>query len=170
MDFHAIWQLAVAPVFLLAGNAGLLNVLSVRLGLAVDLVHLVEMRLGKEPDSDQVTILQTEITALWTRIRLANWSIRMLIAAALVICLVIVPLLFSEFASFNMSSAIAVFFLGAMMIMIVGLILFLIEVSISNRSIGHGITEILDKEKTALTDSSFLLSLTSLPSSVSLSP
>ena len=41
-------QLAVAPVFLLAGIAGLLNVLSVRLGRAVDRVRVVETRLGKE--------------------------------------------------------------------------------------------------------------------------
>ena len=32
----SVIQLAVAPVFLLAGIAGLLNVLSVRLGRAVD--------------------------------------------------------------------------------------------------------------------------------------
>ena len=94
----------------------------------------------------------------------------MLVATALVIFFVIVSLFFSKFASFNMPAVIAVFFLGSMMLLILGLILFLIEVSISTRSIAHGITEILDEEKTALTDSSFLLSLTSLPSSVSLSP
>ena len=102
MDFHAIWQLAVAPVFLLAGIAGLLNVLSVRLGRAVDRVRVVETRLSKESHSDHVTILQAEITTLWSRIRLANWSIRMFAAAALVTCLVIVSLFFSEFSSFNM--------------------------------------------------------------------
>ena len=38
-------QLAVAPVFLLAGIAGLLNVLSIRLGRVVDRVRVVETRL-----------------------------------------------------------------------------------------------------------------------------
>jgi hypothetical protein len=98
----SVIQLAVAPVFLLAGIAGLLNVLSVRLGRAVDRVRVVETRLGKESHSDHVTILQAEITTLWSRIRLANWSIRMFAAAALVTCLVIVSLFFSEFSSFNM--------------------------------------------------------------------
>ena len=106
----SVIQLAVAPVFLLAGIAGLLNVLSVRLGRAVDRVRVVETRLGKEPHSDHVTILQAEITALWSRIRLAHWPIIIFVAAALVIFLVIVSLFFSEFASFNMSSAIEVFF------------------------------------------------------------
>ncbi len=142
-------QLAVAPVFLLAGIAGLLNVLSVRLGRAVDRVRVVETRLGKEPHSDHITVLQAEISALWSRIRLANWSIRMFVAGALVVCLVIVSLFFSELSHFNMSSAIVVFFLGAMFLLIMGLILFLIEVSISTRSIGHGITEILDEDKSS---------------------
>ena len=104
IDLYAIWQLAVAPVFLLASITGLLNVLSVRLGPAV------ETRLDKKPHSDYVTILRAEITVLWSQIRLANWSIKMFVTAALVICLVIVSLFFSEFASFNMSSAIEVFF------------------------------------------------------------
>jgi drug/metabolite transporter (DMT)-like permease len=143
----SVIQLAVAPVFLLAGIAGLLNVLSVRLGRAVDRVRVVETRLGKEPHSDHVNILQAEISALWSRIRLANWSIRMFVAGALMVCLVIVSLFFSELTHFNMSSTIVVFFLGTMLLLILGLILFLIEVSISTRSIGHGITEILDEEK-----------------------
>jgi len=70
----------------------------------------VETRLDKKPHSDHVTILQAEITALWDQIRLANWSFGMFVTAALVIFLVIVSLCFSEFASFNMSAAIAVFF------------------------------------------------------------
>lgn len=143
----SVIQLAVAPVFLLAGIAGLLNVLSVRLGRAVDRVRIVETRLGKEPHSDHVAVLQVEISALWSRIRLANWSIRMFVAGALVVCLVIVSLFFSELAQFNMSAAIVVFFLGAMLLLIMGLILFLIEVSISTRSIGTGITDILEEDK-----------------------
>lgn len=145
----SVIQLAVAPVFLLAGIAGLLNVLSVRLGRAVDRVRIVETRLGKEPHSDHVVVLQAEISALWSRIRLANWSIRMFVAGALVVCLVIVSLFFSELTLLNMSAAIVVFFLGAMLLLIMGLILFLIEVSISTRSIGHGITEILEEEAAA---------------------
>lgn len=140
-------QLAVAPVFLLAGIAGLLNVLSVRLGRAVDRVRVVETRLGKEPHADHVTLLQAEISALWSRIRLANWSIRMFVAGALVVCLVIVSLFFSELAGLNTSGMIVTCFLGAMFLLILGLIFFLIEVSISTRSIGHGITEILEEDR-----------------------
>lgn len=143
----SVIQLAVAPVFLLAGIAGLLNVLTVRLGRAIDRVRVVETRLSKEPHASHVTLLQNEIAALWSRIRLANWSIRMFVAAALVVCLVIVTLFFSELTHFNLSPGIVASFLGAMLLLITGLILFLVEVSISTRSIGSGITEILDEEK-----------------------
>lgn len=73
----------------------------------------------------------------------------MFVAGALVVCLVIVSLFFSELAAINISAAIVVFFLGIMLLLIMGLILFLIEVSISTRSIGTGITEILDEDKPA---------------------
>jgi hypothetical protein len=43
----SVIQLAVAPVFLLAGIAGLLNVLSVRLDRAVDRVRVVETALAR---------------------------------------------------------------------------------------------------------------------------
>lgn len=142
----SVIQLAVAPVFLLAGIAGLLNVLSVRLGRAVDRVRVVEVHLNREPHPDHIILLQGEISALWSRIRLANWSIRMFVAGALMVCLVIVSLFFSELTRLNMSAAIVASFLGAMLLLIMGLIFFLIEVSISTRSIGHGITEILDEE------------------------
>tara|TARA_B110000444_G_C18625137_1_gene494090 strand:- start:3 stop:467 length:465 start_codon:yes stop_codon:yes gene_type:complete len=142
----SVIQLAVAPVFLLAGIAGMLNVLSVRLGRAVDRVRVVETRLNREPHPDHINLLQAEISALWSRIRLANWSIRMFVAGALVVCLVIVSLFFSELTRLNMSATIVTFFLGAMLLLIMGLICFLIEVSISTRSIGQGITEILDEE------------------------
>ena len=48
----------------------------------MDRVRVVETRLGKEPLSDHLTILQAEISALWSRILLANWSIRMFVARA----------------------------------------------------------------------------------------
>lgn len=142
-------QLAVAPVFLLAGIAGLLNVLSVRLGRAVDRVRVVESRLNKEPHADHIAMLQAEISALWSRIRLANWSIRMFVAGALLVCLVIVSLFFSELAALNMSALIVVLFLGAMLLLITGLLCFLVEVSISTSSIRTGITEILEEEKSS---------------------
>ncbi|MEX2469471.1 MAG: DUF2721 domain-containing protein, partial [Pseudohongiellaceae bacterium] len=133
-------QLAVAPVFLLAGIAGMLNVLSVRLGRVVDRARVVEARLAVERQEDRRDVLQRETEGLWKRIRLVNWSIRMFVTGALLVCLVIVTLFLGELTELDLSATIATEFIGAMFLLIIGLIMFLVEVSISTRRIREGIT------------------------------
>lgn len=140
-------QLAVAPVFLLAGIAGMLNVLSIRLGRVVDRARVVEARLAIEKYSEHRDILQSETEGLWKRIRLVNWSLRMFVGGALLVCMVIVALFLGELSGINLSGTIATLFIGAMNLLILGLLLFLFEVSISTRRIRAGIVEILDKEE-----------------------
>jgi len=139
-------QLAVAPVFLLAGIAGMLNVLSIRLGRVVDRARIVETKLANEKHDDHRVTLQSETEALWKRIRLVNWSLRLLVCAALLVCLVVMTLFLGELSRSDLSYLIATLFIGAMGLMIGGLILFLIEVSISTRRIREGIIEILEEE------------------------
>ena len=138
-------QLAVAPVFLLAGIAGMLNVLSSRLGRVVDRFRKVEARMLSEPHDDHVALLQTETRGLWKRIRLVNWSIRMFVTSALLISLVIVALFFGELAGLDLSITIAVLFVGSMCLIILGLVLFLVEVSTATQHINQGISEILEE-------------------------
>lgn len=136
-------QLSVAPVFLLAGIAGLLNVLSIRLGRVVDRARVVETRLANERHEQHRLLLQSETEGLWKRIRLVNWSLRMFVTAALMVCLVIMSLFLGELTGRNLTGAIAVIFIGAMNLLILGLILFLFEVGVSTRRIREGIVEIL---------------------------
>jgi hypothetical protein len=143
----AVIQVAVAPVFLLAGIAGMLNVLSIRLGRVVDRARVVEARLAIEKHSEHRSILQTETEALWKRIRLVNWSVRMFVSGALLVCLVIMTLFLGEITGFDLAFAIAALFICAMALLILGLLLFLFEVSISTRRIREGITEILHSEE-----------------------
>ena len=138
-------QLAVAPVFLLAGIAGMLNVLSIRLGRVVDRARIVEGRLVSEQHEAHVVRLQSEVEALWKRIRLVNWSLRMFVCAALLVCLVIVTLFFGELQSYDLSIPIATLFISTMLFMIAGLLLFLFEVSVSTQRIREGIVEILEE-------------------------
>lgn len=146
-------QLAVAPVFLLAGIAGMLNVLSIRLGRIVDRARVVESRLVIERNPARRDILQSETEALWSRIRLVNWSLRMFVSGALVVCLVIVSLFLAELIALALSAVIAALFISAMCLLITGLILFLFEVSISTRRIREGITEILQQDVEEKADS-----------------
>ena len=146
-NIAVVIQLSVTPVFLLAGIAGMLNVLSIRLGRIVDRARIVEARLMAEPQSGHTSTLQEETTGLWKRIRLVNWSLRLFVCAALLVCLVIVTLFLAELARMNLSDAIAAQFICAMTLMIGGLLLFLFEVSVSTSRIRRGIVEILDTDE-----------------------
>lgn len=140
-------QLAVAPVFLLAGIAGMLNVLSVRLGRVVDRFRAIEARIIYEDRQAHLANFQEEASGLWKRIRLVNWSIRMFVLGALLICIVIVALFFGELVAIDFSLYISVLFVTAMYLLILGLILFLFEVSISTTQINAGIKQFLDSGK-----------------------
>lgn len=142
----SVIQLAVAPVFLLAGIAGMLNVLTTRLGRVVDRARIIERHLAREVHEDHQLLLQKEATGLWGRIRLVNWSIRMFVSGALLVCLVIVALFVGELASFNLSFTIALLFVSAMFLLLVGLVFFLFEVSISTRTMKEGLTGILEED------------------------
>jgi hypothetical protein len=70
----------------------------------------------------------------------------MFVCAALLVCLVIMTLFLAELTLSDLSFIVSTLFIGAMGLMIFGLILFLVEVSISTRRIREGIVEILTEE------------------------
>jgi hypothetical protein len=131
-------QLAVAPVFLLAGIAGLLGVLSTRLGRIIDRARVIERRILQAKREDQRLLLRAETTSLWTRIALINWAIRLCVSGALAICLVIVALFIGDFVSFNISAVIAILFVVAMLLIIAGLVFLLREIAVSTRTMRQG--------------------------------
>jgi len=124
-------SLAVAPVFLLAGIAGLLGVMSTRLGRITDRARVVERRIPEAAGPEQEKLLQDEAASLWDRTRIINWAIRLCTLGALAVCLVIVTLFVGELVRFNIAVAVAVLFVSAMLFIISGLVLFLREVGIA---------------------------------------
>jgi hypothetical protein len=131
-------QLAVAPVFLLAAIAGLLGVLSARLGRAIDRARVIEIRIPQARSVEQKNLLHAETTVLWTRIRLTIWAMRLCVSGALMICLVIVALFIGDLVTFDISLLIALLFIVAMLLIISGLVCFLREVAISTRRMRQG--------------------------------
>ena len=131
-------QLAVAPAFLLAAIAGLLNVMSTRLGRIIDRARIIERRILTAKADDQRTLLRSEATTLWQRIALINWGIRLCVTGALTVCLVIVALFVGAFVAINIATLIAVLFVVAMFLMIAGLLFLLREVSVSTRHMRQG--------------------------------
>ena len=127
-------QLAVAPVFLLAGIAGMINVLAHRLARVVDRSRQLE----SEPPDDHEVVRQLffeELRILDQRMRVVNWSLSCCTAGALFICVLVALLFVAGLANFAFSKPIAVLFILAMLLLIGGLILFLYEVRLATRAL-----------------------------------
>jgi thiosulfate reductase cytochrome b subunit len=137
-NIASVIQLAVAPVFLLAGIAGLLGVLSTRLGRIIDRTRVIERRVLAAKLDEQRALLRAETTALWRRIALINWAIRLCVSGALAVCLVIVSLFVGEFVAFSTAALIAVLFVAAMVLIITGLVFLLREVGVATQHMREG--------------------------------
>jgi hypothetical protein len=145
----SVIQLAVAPVFLLAGIAGLLNVLSSRLARIVDRARVIERRIPQAKSEKQRHLLHGETATLWTRIALINWAIRLCVTSALTVCVVIVALFVGDFVAINIAALIAILFVVAMLLIIVGLVFLLREISIATKNMRAGMELALEDSDTA---------------------
>ncbi len=143
---HAI-QLAVAPVFLLTGVAGLLAVMANRLARVIDRARWwadVWPRLSHAAREDG----RAELAVLERRRHLASWSINLCTCAALLICLVIVALFVEEFIGVNVRWIVGGLFMLTMLAIIGGLAAFLREVYMATHSTVIDASK-LDRELTA---------------------
>ena len=143
-------ELAVAPVFLLAGIAGLLGVLSTRLARIIDRARVIERRIPQAKNDEQRTLLRRETTVLWRRIALINWAIRSCVTGALAVCLVIVALFVGEFVVFSIALAVAVLFVLAMTLIVIGLLFLLREVGLSAQHMRQGLEIAIEDAATDL--------------------
>ena len=130
---HAI-QLAIAPVFLLTGVAGLLGVMANRLARVIDRARSFEEK-WERLDEPGRTAVRIESEHLQKRFRLASWAINFCTAAALIVCLVIVTLFVEEFFGRNMRSLAGLLFVTAMVSLIGGLTCFLREVYLATHTV-----------------------------------
>ncbi|HMF15262.1 MAG TPA: DUF2721 domain-containing protein [Gemmataceae bacterium] len=131
---HAI-QLALAPVFLLTGIAGLLNVMTARLGRIIDRSrHLTEA--PQENLALPAHERASELGALERRRHLAGMAIIACTLAALLTCLVIVLLFAEVLLGLPLKWLEGLLFTGATVGLVVGLIYFLREVRIGSRFAG----------------------------------
>ncbi len=125
-------QLSVAPVFLLAGVAGLLNVFTGRLSRIIDKVD----KLDKYEDDNQKLLNNEESKLkvkerrkfLTMRMKNTNLAILFCTSTGLLIAMVIVTMFLSAIFQFKDSLLIVVLFIGAMLCLITSLFLFLREI------------------------------------------
>src|SRR5256885_12950292 len=81
---HVI-QLAIAPVFLLTGIAGLLGVMTNRLARVIDRAQRLEDKIDTLDPAARARA-DTQLGVFVRRARLASWAINFCTAAALLIC------------------------------------------------------------------------------------
>jgi hypothetical protein len=127
-------QLSIGPVFLLAGVGAILNVLATRLSRIVDRVrHLEEAFVGSSVLRQQLA--RSELNRLGKRMKLANWSITLCTTSALCVCLVVAILFIGGLENSSFGGYIAALFVITMALLVIGLVLFLLEVRIAGRSL-----------------------------------
>lgn len=124
-------QLSVAPVFLLAGVAGLLNVFIGRLTRIIDKLEKLDAFVNSQEERDE-EYSEDKITSrrefLVMRLENTNLAIFFCTATGLMVALVIFTIFFSELFSYNSSVFVSVLFILAMFCLIVALLLFLREI------------------------------------------
>lgn len=131
---HAI-QLAIAPVFLLAGIGGFLGAMTVRLGRVIDRARALEAGLPADADARAAAI--AELATLDRRMVLTNRAVSLSVMSGLTLCLLIAYLFLATLSGADMSPQIVVpsLFIIVMLLLIAGLSSFLLEIRISIRTV-----------------------------------
>ncbi len=129
-DMARTIQLAIAPVFLLAGIGAFLNVIASRLARVVDRSRFLEDLHGDARGAERIRYVE-ELRTLEKRMNLASRSIYFGTASGLAVCLLVVVLFVGELIDFNLGDAIAVLFVVAIALLAAAMILFLRETRIA---------------------------------------
>src|SRR5687768_15148621 len=133
-------QMSVAPVFLMAGISGFLNVLANRLGRIIDRARIIESQLEKAAEEPHRRENSERLRIFSQRARLVNYAITLCTACASMVCLVIIALFSGVFLDLDLSRLIGVLFVLAMFSLFIALVCFLREILISTRSLRIGAT------------------------------
>ena len=127
---HSI-ELAVAPVFLIAGIGALLTVLTNRLGRIVDRSRSLEGELSAEGAMEAHPRWRAEIVLLDRRISWINRAIVLSTTAMLLICLVIVILFTGQLLRLDVGAPVSVLFILTMVALISATGSFLWEIHVA---------------------------------------
>jgi hypothetical protein len=133
-------QLATAPVFLLTGVAGMLNVLGVRLARVVDRGRVLESALDEENASANAHKRDhqlQELQHLGWRMRVINSATAMLVLCAVLIGLTVIELFYSanELGRLKLSTWVSMTFIGGFAAFVTACVLYLVEILIASHTI-----------------------------------
>ena len=103
----SVIDVAVAPVFLLAGISGLLMVLTNRLGRTIDRSRSLQAAEANVKSAQHIQTIHREKANLMRRMHLNHFAISMAVLSAILVCLVVVTLFLGSLLQLNVSVAIA---------------------------------------------------------------
>jgi ABC-type bacteriocin/lantibiotic exporter with double-glycine peptidase domain len=132
-------QAAVAPVFLLAGVAGMLNVFTGRLARIMDRLEKMDIylhskkKLDSEYKEDEKRLKRRSF--LVKRMKNTNMAIFFGTATGLMVALVILTIFSSALFAFHTGTLVSIFFILAMLFLILSLVLFLREIYFTSLSV-----------------------------------
>ena len=129
-----IIQLAVAPVFLLAGLGAFLNVCASRLARIVDRIRKLEPRILESRGEEHDRYID-EVRLLDRRSRIVSNAIFATVLAALLISAVVILLFLAFLTGFRFGNAVALLFIAAMICTGAGFAIFLRETRLGIRAI-----------------------------------
>ena len=141
-DMARTIQLAIAPVFLLAGIGAFMNVIAGRLARVVDRARVLEA-LHPSLDATERQRQVKELRTLESRMNLASKSIYLCTASGLSVCLLVIVLFVGELIDFDLGDAIAILFVVAVSLLAGGMTMFLRETRIAVAAL-HVREELLD--------------------------
>lgn len=128
---------AVAPVFLLAGISGLLNVLTSRLARIIDRSRVLHQRL-ENADEARAAAINEELATLTKRGHAVHRAIGFSTASALLVCVVIALLFLNAVMGWHSETLIGSLFVLTMLCLIISLTGFLREIQLATRIMLNG--------------------------------
>lgn len=129
-----IIQLAVAPVFLLAGVGAFLNVCAARLSRIVDRARSLEPQVLKSRGAEHERHIR-EIRILDRRMALVSRAIFLSVLSAVLTCAVVVLLFAGALTGAHVGTAVALLFITSMISLALGFAIFLIETRLGSRAV-----------------------------------
>jgi len=135
-----LMQSAISPIILISGVGLLLLSFTNRLGRIIDRARFL---VKEKENGNQSEIIPIQISILYTRGRLLRIAITSIVITILLASLMILLLLFSHFTNLGIGFLFLSFFIIAILSLIISVILFLIDVTISLKALKIQVKEFI---------------------------
>ncbi len=126
---HTI-QIALAPSFLLTAIGAVLTLLTSRLARTVDRSRWIEEHYAPKGDSRH-DYQVAQLRLIDERMKYANWALVLCALSGMLVCVVIAGIFLGAMFGLALGQMMAMAFVVAMLLLIGGLILFLMEIRIA---------------------------------------